>query len=224
MSEPYYADDLVTLHHGDCLTETAWLDADALVTDPPYGIDWTQGGIAREGHNARKHQGIANDKDTRARDSALTLWGAKPSVVFGSPLGAPPLGTKQALVWHKTPDSGFFGSVGGFRRDWEIIYLGGDWPKSTDNRSSVFKSSGGLPSYLVKGGHPHAKPVPLMSWLLAHAPDGAIADPFAGSGSILFAARNLGRRAIGVEIDEAYCELIAKRLSQQAFNLEGMTA
>ena len=115
--KPYYEDDLVSLYHADCLESSLWHDADVLVSDPPYGIDW-QGTTYNTGE---KRESIANDRTTAARDTVLDLWGDRPAVMFGSPLLAPPEGTKQVLVWRKPPDSGFMGSVAGFRRDWESI-------------------------------------------------------------------------------------------------------
>ena len=57
-----------------------------------------------------------------------------------------------------------------------------------------------------------------LDQIIEHLPYGVVADPFAGSGSTLLAARNMGRRAIGVELEERYCEVIANRLAQGAFD------
>lgn len=213
----YYEDEYVQLHHGDCRAIRGWTTASVLVTDPPYGIGWKKGNNRKA--KSKAHAGIENDGDTSVRDDILALWGdEKPAVVFGSWRAPKPEHVKQTLVWRKPVDAGVVGSTTGFRNDTELIFLTGKWPQRTAARSSVMTTDVGMHTYL--NGHPHAKPVSLMAALIESAPAGVIADPFSGSGSTLVAARNLGRKAIGVELDERYCELIAARLSQQAFVFE----
>lgn len=215
--EPYYSDDLVTLYHGDCREVTAWLEADVLVTDPPYGRAWKQG-VTGTTANAASTTGIANDADTSERDAMLDLWGDRPAVLFGDLMLAPPADTRLTCCYRKPNDAGIRGAMGGVRRDLEAIYLVGRWPSGIGGRSGLFTSgmtrvSGSHGLVARTGGHPHAKPQDVMCDLIALAP-GTIADPFAGSGSTLVAAKQLGRRAIGVEIDERYCEIAARRLAQ----------
>lgn len=216
----YYEDDFVTLYHGDCLQETAWLDADVLVSDPPYGIAWQAGGLNDKASvRAEAVQSIAADEDTTVRDNMLELWGDKPSVIFGSwrkPLNWMP---NHRLIWHKSNRQPGITSAAFYPIDEEIWLTGSGWQGKPPLASVITTNEHrGMQPKLI--GHPTPKPIGLMETLINRCPDGVIGDPFAGSGATLIAARNLGRKAIGVELEEKYCEIIATRLSQQAFNFE----
>ncbi len=217
----YYSDEHVTLYHGDCLTEhREWLDADVLVTDPPYGTQFSKEN-ASGGYGRRQNAGlgpsgfvIANDGTTETRDAALALWGDRPALVFGSPRQAdPPIAVADRLVWDKKRP----GMNGGpWRYRHESIYVTAGFVRASDASVSILTA---FPDQTV---HMHAKPLALMTALVETAPPGVIADPFAGSCTTLVAASNLGRKAIGVEIDERYCELLAKRLGQGVLDFGGV--
>lgn len=219
---PYYSGDGVTLWHGDCREVDGWLSADVLVTDPPYGIGWAHHPGWKNAYGGGGHRSsgqavsIVGDSTTAARDEALQLWGDRLGVVFGDLLIPPPAGAVHVLVYAKPDDAGIRAARAGRRRDLEGVYLVGGWPTGIGGASSVLRTAGrvaGPRGMATRAGHPHAKPLDVMQELVALAP-GVIADPFAGSGSTLLAARALGRRAVGVEIEERYCEVIASRLAQ----------
>jgi site-specific DNA-methyltransferase (adenine-specific) len=224
----YYQDDYVTLYHGDCLTEhREWLEADVLVTDPPYGRAWKQGNLKGHARNDSS-AGIANDATTGVRDRALEAWGkARPAIAFGDLMLAPPANTKHVLIYHKDPTSGLRGAIGGIRRDTEAIYLVGKWPSGIGGRSSVFATgqmiSGSHGIVAKAGGHPHTKPGDVMGALIGLTA-GTIADPFGGGGSTAVAAKLLGRKIITVELEEKYCEIIAKRCAQDVLDIFGGAA
>lgn len=225
----FYEDEFVQLHHGDCRAIREWTRADVLVTDPPYGIRWE--GVAnytRGTRSDRRTMGnempIAGDGDLGARDAVLEMWGDRPAIVFGTWRRERPAGTKHRLVWWKR------GQAPGPTRspfviqDEEIYILGDGWPKASSPMRSVISTDESRSRAVADVGHPTPKPVALMEALIERTPPGVIADPFAGSGSTLIAARNLGRKAIGVELEERYCEIIATRLSQQAFDFSALEA
>jgi hypothetical protein len=217
MTTPYYSDDLLTLYHGDCREVAAWLTGDVLVTDPPYGRAWKQGDTRSVyGWASDSHAGIANDSTTEARDSVLAEWGDAPAIVFGDLMLPPPVGVKHVLIYDKGNDAGFTGAVGGYRRNVEAVYLiGRGHGSGLGGLSAVVSTRTSAGGNLARTtGHPHTKPLDVMEALIQRAPAGVVADPFAGSGSTLFAAKLQGRRAIGVELEERYCEIAARRLSQ----------
>jgi DNA modification methylase len=227
MTTPYYQDENVTIYHGDCREIPEWLACDVLVTDPPYGRNWKQGSLHETDDG---HAGILGDKDTTSRDQALDLWTKdRPAIVFGDLMLAPPAGTKLAAVYHKAAGYvGFRGAIAGVRRDCEAIYFVGKWPSGLGGRSSLFPTgqqiSGAAGIAAKSGGHPHAKPGDVLAALIELCPPGSIADPFLGSGSTLRAAKNAGRHAIGVELDEKYCEMAANRMAQLSMFEAGAAA
>jgi hypothetical protein len=221
MTKPYYEDDSVTLYLGDCLEVSEWLAGDVLVTDPPYGIKWSQNSMHYTRSIVPTRNAVKNDGSIEIRDKVLELWGDRPAVVFGTWKVDRPKHTKARLIWHKTKLNPGMSSAPWYTADEEIYILGkGFSGKPEQNVYPTKEARGGGDGLSAQVGHPTPKPVGLMERLIAKCPEGVIVDPFAGSGATLLAARNLGRKAVGVELEEKYCELIANRLSQQAFIFE----
>lgn len=209
----YYEDDSVRLYHGDCREVTEWLDADVLCTDPPYGLgDRMTGGP--------KWSGLwSNSGDNRARppswDASAPTWLAdlvpqfRQAVIWGGHLF--PLATSRGwLVWDKMVRSFSSGHC-------ELAWTSIDQPIRAFNCSHGELANEGK-------WHPTQKPVRLMEWCLRFCDTGTVADPFAGSGSTLVAAKALGRKAIGVELEERYCEIAARRLAQGVLDFGGDAA
>ena len=217
--KPYYADDRVTLYHGDCREVTEWLAADVLVTDPPYGMGYKASGLHSDaGLRKAAVQSIQSDEDTAVRDRALAMWGKRPAVVFGTWRYPIPDRPTHRLIWHKAGRHPGVAPAAWFPADEEIYLLGGGWTgKPTASVLTTHEQRSMEPGRV---GHPTPKPLNLMERLIEKCPPGAVADPFAGSGSTLVAAKQLGRHAIGVELEERYAEIAARRLSQDVLDFE----
>lgn len=212
MTEPYYADDSVTIYHGDCREIAPGLGADVIVSDPPYGMKWdTDSSRYSGGHRAsvaRRRQGRSDWRSVQADDEPFdpSPWLAYPNVVlwgsnhFGARL---PVGT--TLVWIKRFDGGF----GSFLSDAEVAWVkGGHGVYCRRDTSLAGEARDRL--------HPTQKPLGIMRWSIERAGgDGVILDPFMGSGTTLRAAKDQGRRSIGIELEERYCEIAAQRCAQE---------
>lgn len=220
VSTPYYSDESVTLYLGDCREVTEWTAADVLVCDPPYGVNYSTGGARRNAAGvrttARAAQLIAGDHSVDVRDAALTLWGDRPALVFGSWRLPRPAGTVDRLIWWKrNTNPGLGGGSPWSPADEEVYVLGRGFTGPREvNVLVTDEARAGTGGLAARIGHPTPKPVGLMERLIAKCPPGVVADPFAGSGATLLAARAQGRRAIGAEIHEPYAELIARQLEQ----------
>ena len=199
---PYYADDAVTIYHGDCREVMPSLAVvDVLVTDPPYGI-----GFAGMPTKWQRRAGQAPEAWDGAPfdDVALLLCSAQSLCIWGGNYyQLPP--SRGWMAWVKPDAPPSMGSV-------EFA-----WTNLDRNARHIVYSIGATNAERV--GHPTQKPLAVMRWTVAGMPEGKILDPFMGSGTTLVAAKDLGRKAIGIEIEERYCEIAARRCSQEVLGL-----
>ena len=205
LPEPYYADDFVTLYHADARDLN--LRSDVVVTDPPYGLGIAYGSFTDDDALVKDAAGVV----TRLIDSAVVVMvtpGLKNLWAYPQPTAVG--------CWHipGNPGRGFPWS----NPEWEPILV---YTKRLLGGSSVFRAP--ITNQAGVGSHPCPKPLTLMRKLVATAtknhPSDVVLDPFAGSGTTLRAAKDLGIRAIGIEIEERFCEIAAERMGQEVLDL-----
>ena len=205
--KPYYEHAGITIYHGDCREILLTLGpVDLVLTDPPYGIGVTRMTL---GNGNRQVFRGSEAWDDSTPDLSWVISSGLPAIVWGGNyFQLPP--SRCWFVWDKGTGSNDFA-------DCELA-----WTNLDSTVRKYFQSWVGAnakESYDKDRFHPTQKPVGLMKWCLNRLGDGLILDPFMGSGTTLVAAKNLNRRAIGIEIEERYCEIAAKRLQQEVLDL-----
>ncbi len=240
---PYYEQDGITIYHGDCFDILHDLSGiGAVVTDPPY----SSGGAFRGDRAmatttkyvnsdtaAYRPEFAGDNRDQRAFLAWASMWlnAARNASVPGAVLAS-------FIDWRQLPILTDAVQSGG----WTWRGLGTWWKPGCRMQKGRFSASAEYVIYATNGpasdgmgspqnvfsckidgdrDHIAQKPQPVMRWVLQLAPEGSkILDPFMGSGTTLRAAKDLGLSAVGIEVDERYCEIAAKRLSQGALALE----
>jgi site-specific DNA-methyltransferase (adenine-specific) len=212
--KPYYQDDAVTIYHADCRAVLPTIaKANLVLTDPPYGIGdrWTKAAMVGKNGSSRLW-GKGETWDDAVPDAetitATINAGTRAIVWGGNYFGMPP--SRCWLVWDKVQK--FTGA------DAELAWTNLDSPVRVYRLSRV--EAFGNNAEDVKQ-HPTEKPIRLIRWCLTLTPDAqTIIDPFMGSGTTLRAAKDLGRKAVGVELEERYCEIAARRCAQEVLDME----
>lgn len=213
--QPFYDRDGITIYNGDCRQVLPFLDRfDLLLTDPPYGI-----GEAKANNPSRSVLARSRDYGRADWDDAppapwlmtmlasefdrMILWG-------GNYYGLP--GSSCWLVWDKDNGANDFA-------DCELAWT--NLPKAVRKfrwrwQGMLQEKAGDKKEVRV---HPTQKPLALMKWCLGLVPDAkSVLDPFMGSGTTLVAAKQLGLRAVGIEINADYCAAAVERLRQNVFD------
>lgn len=215
--KPTIETDRYALYHADCRDVLPTLAKfGAVITDPPFGIDYSTGhGSSEWGDGA-----IEGDEDTGVRDAMLSMIGEAPALVFGSWRRPHPKGTRATLVWDTLGALG----MGDLRLPWkpahQEIYVLGDPDGFCGARGSDVIQHPPVQSMASNGRvHPFEKPVGLLQILIRSVSSSLILDPFMGSGTTGVAAMKMGRKFIGIEIDEKYFKIAARRIEEAANHL-----
>lgn len=202
MLKPYYEHGGITIYCGDCREVLPLLGPiDMILTDPPYGIGFAAQPTKWQrlaGHQPKQWDAVTVSEVPRL------IQGARLQVVWGGNYYALPI-SRGWLAWCKPDAPPSMGSL-------ELAWTNQD----RNSKHLIHSISATNPERL---GHPTQKPMAVMRWCIGQFTDVAnICDPFAGSGTTLEAAKAFGVPAIGIEIEERYCEIAAKRLSQEVLD------
>lgn len=236
MPSPYYSDDHVTIYHGDCRDVLPHLDlVDLVFTSPPYNKGDTGGRVW-----SRLDQNGYGDHDDRMPETEYVQWQQKiiracydtltptgalfyqhrpiakgPDLLLPTRLIPPRVPLRQIITWDR-------GS--GFQRDgvhlcpsyeWILVLARPGWRVADRSMFDLWRVP---PNHDAE--HPASFPLQLPKLGIRAGNAQTVLDPFAGSGTTLRAAKDLGRRAIGIEISEEYCEVAARRMGQEVLPLE----
>lgn len=219
--QPYYESNGITIYHGDCIDVLPSLaPADLVLTDPPYGVTYQSNHTVGRGVRPITNDGTRLSLALYRQVVPLlqckhllwfTRWDAWPDVwaIIGQyyPI-------RGLLIWDK--GSPGMGDLNHWGPSYEMIASAGTGAISGGRDSSVLRFNTVPPN---NRDHPTEKPVDLLQYLLTKLGSQSVIDPFMGGGTTLDAAKRLGRRAIGIEIDERYCESAALRLQQEVMEL-----
>jgi DNA modification methylase len=225
--KPYYEHSGITIYHGDCLEILPTLapaSVDLVVTDPPYGMkyesNWNGAGDPIVGDDSVPIEWLREVRRLSKSRTALYWFAYEGSIeATRTAIRSIGYGLHTMLVWDKQVSTG--GDLSDYGRRTEyVVYatLGGS--RLNGNRDANLISVPRV--HQSRRLHPTEKPLALLTYLVVRtsAPSELVLDPFMGSGTALLAASSLNRRAIGIEIEERYCEIAAKRLQQEVLPLE----
>jgi DNA modification methylase len=225
MADPYYDDGQCVIYHGDCREILPELDeqADLIVTDPPYGIGY------QSNRRSEQHKKIIGDDGSLDVPAALSLAcqslkrGRHAYIFGGIDLSGTPLTAQVELTWDKE-----ILGMGDLSLPWGVSEEPITFAVYEPSKANREKGAGRLSARLRQGSvlrcprlhsgasnrHPTEKPVPILRQLIESSSilGETILDPFMGCGSTLEAAKLEGRCAIGIELDESYCQSAAERL------------
>ena len=236
---PYYVEGGVTIYHADCREVLPTLDpVDLIVTSPPYNLGGQKASGTyfrnlQDGYECTSDDLPDADYQTDQRtilhlmwrclsDSGAIFYNHKPRV-GGDRVWLPSfvldsgLPLRQIIVWDR--GSGFNRQFAYFvpSYEWIMLLAKPDFRLTTRSVDDVWR----IPPASGSAAEDHPAPFPLAIPKLAIASvetAASVLDPFAGSGSTLRAAKDLGRRAIGIELSERYCEIAARRLGQEVMD------
>jgi site-specific DNA-methyltransferase (adenine-specific) len=215
---PYYERNGVTLYHGDSRELLPLVKATVLVTDPPYGVGFSGKATKHTSGNSGGYT-TPDDPDIGPEIVRLALPLVKRGAVFPGQRNLFAYPVAQDIGGVYCPSGAGMGSWG-FRCFHPVLFYG-KRPPGTIRPSCIESFDVAEPN-----GHPCPKPIRWMRWAIAMTcrPGDVPVDPFAGSGTTLRAAKDLGFQAVGIEREERYCEIAARRLEQDVLPLFGDAA